>query len=229
MIGIIAFPKINSTQSIYPDRYVKWVELSGAKAFVIPYTISQTSLLQCLEQLNGIVWTGGNIHSADYSDKQYSTYMNTLRICFDIAKTYNEMGRYFPIWGTCLGFEILVLFGKKIKLQNIFQHLKPHLKNGKECISFTKSDTRLKKWFSADMRKKMETIPCSTHHHNYGFDEDSMQHVQHVSINTDFINAMEYKNYPFYGVQFHPEKPFDAFSREVSLQFSLFLKNECFK
>ena len=112
-------------------------------------------------------------------------------------------------------------------MNDLFEHINPHLKNGKECIAFTDGPSRLKQWFGADLRKKMETTPCALHHHKYGFDKGSMKHLRTVSIHDNFINIMEYKKYPFYGVQFHPERPFDAFSREVSLQFSLFLQHEC--
>jgi gamma-glutamyl hydrolase len=223
MIGIIALPKRNGKGSVYPENYVKWVEASGSKAVVIPYDLLQ--LEHCLHALDGIVWTGGGIESADYSEKQYTTYMKTLILCFETAKRYNEAGRYYPIFGICLGFEILVVFSKKVRV-DAFYKMKRHFRESRDCI--TLKDSRMKKWF-LPLEKKMAVQPCATHHHKFGFDIKPLKGVTIVSTDKDFINMIEYKKYPFYGVQFHPERPFDAFSRQVSLQFSLFLKHECEK
>jgi gamma-glutamyl hydrolase len=226
MIGIIAFPEVHTNKSVFPSNYVKWIESSGAIAVVLPYTISPKHLNQWLNKLSGLVWTGGAIESHQYSTLQYDTYMNTLHLSFEIIKKYNDKGIYFPLWGTCLGFEILVLFGKNIHPDNIFKHIQTHPKSGKGCIQFTQS-SRLSSWFDPEMRKKMETTPCALHHHTLGFDIIPMKHLTIVSTDSDFINMIEYKKYPFYGVQFHPDRPFNAFSRKVSYQFSCFLKNEC--
>jgi len=228
MIGIIAFPEVHTSRSVFPSNYVNWIESSGAKAVVLPYTISPKKLSLCLDKLSGLVWTGGAIESRQYSTLQYNTYMNTLQLSFDIIKNYNDKGRYFPLWGTCLGFEILVLFGKHVKPANLFEHVQSHPKSAKDCIKFTHS-SRLKDWFDPEMRKKMEITPCALHHHTLGVDINPMKHLTIVSTDSGFINMIEYKKYPFYGVQFHPDQPFNAFSRKVSHQFSCFLKNEYLK
>jgi gamma-glutamyl hydrolase len=226
MIGIIAFPEINSSRSVFPTNYVNWVESSGAKAVVIPYNLSHKKIAKQLDKLSGLIWTGGAIENHHYSTLQYNTYMNTLHLSFEIIKKYNDKGRYFPLWGTCLGFEILVLFGKNVNPSTIFDHVQSHPKSGKDCITFTHS-SRLKDWFGPEMCKKMEVTPCALHHHNLGFDIKPMNHLTIVSTDSGFINMIEYKRYPFYGVQFHPERPFNAFSRKVSFYFSCFLKKEC--
>lgn len=35
-------------------------------------------------------------------------YAAAAQIIYDIAKQMNDEGDYFPIWGTCLGFQLLV-------------------------------------------------------------------------------------------------------------------------
>ena len=226
MIGIIALPKRNDKGSVYPKNYVDWIESSGADAIVIPYDLPKRQLMHCLTQLDGIIWTGGGIESSDYSHKQYSTYMKSLVACFETAKSYNDTGRYYPIFGICLGFEILVLFSKKIDVNHAFDHMKPHFRESRDCI--VHKDSRIRDWF-LPLEKKMAVLPCATHHHKFGFDIKPIRGITIVSTDKDFVNMIEYKKYPFYGVQFHPERPFDAFSKKVSLHFSLFLKHECEK
>ena len=62
-----------------------------------------------------------------------------------------------------------------------------------------------------------------THLHHLGLD---MKHplsreIRIVSTDKDdsgklYITAIEYKDYPFYGTQFHPERTFNELSRKVS-------------
>ena len=222
MIGIIALPHD------YPKNYVRWVESSGETAVVLPYDLSKKNLIACLHQLHGVVWTGGAIESSKYSKQEYTTYMTTLYDCFKTVQSYNDKGRYYPIWGTCLGFEILVLFSKHTPIPHFFDSMHRHERTGHDPIVFS-GKSRLKKWFSPELRKKMETQPCALHHHKYGFDISNIPNITIVSTDSDFINIIEFKHYPFYGVQFHPERPFDSFSKEISLQFSHFLKQECSK
>jgi anthranilate/para-aminobenzoate synthase component II len=73
----------------------------------------------------------------------------------------------------------------------------------------------------------MARMRCATHHHKLGFDITPLPHIRIVSVDSGFINMVEYVDYPFYGVQFHPERPFSPFSEQVSQQFSLFFIKEC--
>ena len=79
------------------------------------------------------------------------------------------------------------------------------------------------------MRSKMKKTPCVTHSHQYGIDIGPIPNVRIVSTSNNFINSIEFIEYPFYGVQFHPERPATKFALSVSLQFSLFFKHECEK
>lgn len=39
---------------------------------------------------------------------QSNGYADAGRHIFEIAKNMNDMGFYMPLWGTCLGFELLL-------------------------------------------------------------------------------------------------------------------------
>jgi gamma-glutamyl hydrolase len=215
-IGIIAGP------TNYPDNYIKWVELSGATAVVIPYNTN--SILKQIAPLNGIVWIGGAIENKRHT-KQYSTYVNNLYTCYVAIKEYNDNGRKFPIWGTCSGFELLVLFSMHTPSPNLFDYIQHHELSTTRPLVLKKS--RLKQWFSKELLAQMSVEPCVVHHHNLGFDIAPFQGITNVSVDDGFINVIEYKDYPFYGVQFHPERPFSPLSYQVSYELSLFLLHEC--
>jgi gamma-glutamyl hydrolase len=221
-IGIISLPKHPKI-----DNYIRWIEHTGAKAIILPYSISKNDLKRQMESIQGVVWTGGAIETDRYTENQRLTYLTTLHRCFLQAKEYNDQGRYFPIWGSCLGFEMLVLMGEDIPLSKFFDHLQSHERSGKNTIEFTSNASRLKRFFPLKLRNAMARMHCATHHHKLGFDITPLPHIRIVSVDSGFINMVEYVDYPFYGVQFHPERPFSPFSEQVSHQFSLFLIKEC--
>jgi len=231
MIGIITAPNekhhLECGQSYLKIAYIHWIEMSDEKAIIIPYDISQKELSDILQRTHGIVWVGGGIeNTTPHTSKQNNKLLDTLFYCYQYAIHENNNGNYYPIWGTCLGFDILLMFANQ----------KPSLKeslisfplHGVYPTTFTTNKTRLKKWFSANMLQKMKKQPCVFHNHKYG-NVTVPPTVDIVSKHDDFINMIEFKDYPFYGVQFHPEQPHTEFSIEVSRQFSLFFKNECAK
>lgn len=52
-------------------------------------------------KLNGILFTGGAVWFYD------SAYADTGEKIYEIASKLNDDGDFFPLWGTCLGFELL--------------------------------------------------------------------------------------------------------------------------
>jgi gamma-glutamyl-gamma-aminobutyrate hydrolase PuuD len=199
-----------------PDNYVAWLESVGIPV-LIPYNIPKGDLLYCLQRVDGVVWTGGAIEKTKY-DKERPVYLDTLYTTFEAAKKYNKNVPY-PIFGICQGLEMLYLFrdGKPTTID-----LPKHVANENTPITFRKSI--LRDWFST-MRTEMARTPCSEQHHTYGVDIQPMKDIRILSTQDDYVNILKYKDYPFYGVMFHVERPFDAFSATVSKQFALFLKS----
>ena len=223
-IGIIALPKHPKI-----DNYIRWIESAGANAVILPYSITKKELIHQMKSIQGVIWTGGAIETDRYSEYQRMTYLTTLQRCFLLAKEYNDQGRPFPIWGSCLGFEMLVLMGEDLPLSQFFDHIQRHERTGHNPVRFTSTDSRLKRIFPLNLRKVMARTPCVTHHHKLGFDITPLPHIRIVSVDSGFINMIEYVKYPFYGVQFHPERPFSSLSEDISCRFSAFLLNECQK
>lgn len=54
-----------------------------------------------IEFITRILFPGGAVWFNE------SGYADAGRHIYDIAKEMNEKGNYFPLWGTCLGFELL--------------------------------------------------------------------------------------------------------------------------
>jgi gamma-glutamyl hydrolase len=231
MIGIITAPNVKHdlkcTQSYLNLAYIHWIEMADEQAMIIPYDISEKELLVILQRIHGVVWVGGAIENTKTHTKtQYNTLINTLFYCYQYAIRENTNGNYYPIWGTCLGFDILLMFANQ--KPSLKESLIPFPLHGVYPTSFTITKSKLKKWFSHSMLQKMKKQPCVFHNHKYG-NITVPSSVDIISKHDNFINMIEFKEYPFYGVQFHPEQPHTEFSIEVSRQFSLFFKNECDK
>ncbi|KAL3219018.1 hypothetical protein MRX96_031175 [Rhipicephalus microplus] len=83
----------NGTSTYIAASYVKYIEASGGR--VVPIFVNQTK---------------------DYYKKLFNSVNGVLlpehssRICFRVQRSFtqaNNHGTHFPLWGTCLGFEVL--------------------------------------------------------------------------------------------------------------------------
>lgn len=74
----------------------------GARTIAIPYDCTDTEYLEDLfQQIHAIFLPGGNTPNLSYA----------VRYLLNRAWESNDrLGRYFPVWGTCLGFEFLVRY-----------------------------------------------------------------------------------------------------------------------
>ena len=196
--------------------YMTWLESGGLIPVRIPYNIPKDELLLCLQRVEGVVWTGGAIEKAKY-DAVRPIYLDTLRTTFEVAKRYNEKSCY-PLWGICQGLEFLALFQEgKDDITSLPKH-----KADSNCpITFT-GTSAMRTWF-APLEEEMKRRPCAVQHHTYGV--HAMSHLKILSMQDDYVNILKYKDYPFYGLMFHVERPFDEFSATVSKEFALFLKS----
>ena len=212
MIAVIESPSNNT-------NCISWLESVGIIPIRIPYNIPKEDLLLCLQRVNGVLWTGGAIEKTKY-DKERPIYLDTLYTSFEVAKKYNKNINY-PIFGICQGLEMLYLFkdGKKDTFD-----LPRHVDNKATPITF-KRKSLLRDWFSKKMLDEMARTPCAVQNHTYGVAIQLMKEIRVLSTQDDYVNILKYKDYPFYGVMFHPERPFDDFSEKVSKEFALFLKS----
>lgn len=224
----------------YLDRdYVDWVEMSGANAVIIPYNTPKLSAF--LKRVHGVVLVGGAIENcATHDARQYATLISAVQRTFEYAVSENKQNHHFTLWGTCLGFYLLAMMGEHLK-SGFFRrdHIQPEHKYEQGPLVFT-GKSRLRALFPRALQAKIARAPVATHMHTYGF-EVTAPHVLRMMdyltvVSTDasdtggeFVNMFEYTKFPFYGTQWHPEKPKGELALTVSLNLSEFLKSECAK
>mmetsp|Transcript_12087 Transcript_12087/g.18053 ORF Transcript_12087/g.18053 Transcript_12087/m.18053 type:complete len:386 (-) Transcript_12087:168-1325(-) len=115
VIGILTQPSYNLTNSettpssttpinyyYIAASYVKWIESGGGRAIPIPYDASPSLVEELFSQVNGVLFPGGG-----------SALSEAARHLWELVLEANSeeegKGDYVPLWGTCLGFEYMVM------------------------------------------------------------------------------------------------------------------------
>lgn len=218
IIGVLAqevfSPKPNQTAYIAAS-YVKFLEAAGAR--VVPVMINKTleEYKTLFSSINGILYPGGGVSIIS------SGYQRAAKIFFELAIEANKKGDYFPVWGTCLGFEQLIyLTSGKTQLSSTNT-------NGVALpLNFTQEvkGSRMFKAFPPDLMSALSSEPLTENSHHwslgtltYSTDDDLRSFYKVLSTNTDgnieFVSTVEAYDYPVYGTQWHPEKNAFEWSR----------------
>lgn len=91
--------RFDGYNSFVMGAYVKFLEGAGAR--IVPFVRGEpkNETLDKLSKVNGVLFPGGN-----------GDNLELTKFIFDYAVSENDAGRFFPIWGTCMGYENLANF-----------------------------------------------------------------------------------------------------------------------
>ena len=82
------------------SAYVKYIQASGARVVPIVNEETNSTTLEKLKHLDGVLYPGGG--GLDYIYKG--------KYVFDQIKEFNDAGQFYPAWGTCLGMEFFTVY-----------------------------------------------------------------------------------------------------------------------
>jgi len=117
IIGVFTAPSSSEvTDDFLPASYVSWLESAGARVVPIPSGVrwnksrpewvveeshawTKKEYREIFESINGLLFPGGDPWPIISSD--------AARLMYKWALDANEGDDYFPIWGTCAGFEVM--------------------------------------------------------------------------------------------------------------------------
>ncbi|XP_063709500.1 gamma-glutamyl hydrolase A-like [Culicoides brevitarsis] len=200
----------NHWQSYIAASYVKFIESQAAR--VVPIWIDKPRKYyeKMMKRVNGVLFPGGN---ADFINNW--GYAQAGRYIYEIANEMNERGEYFPLWGTCLGFELLAYLGaNQTDFRRVCNAESIALK-----LNFTQnfSESRMFRQAPQHIVDILDSKPVAANFHHFcltpeNFTSSGMDATWTIiatnvdKVGLEFISAMEHKMYPYYGVQFHPEK-----------------------
>ena len=221
VVGILSQPSKKHDHSYHyiATSYVDWIEGGDhhspndddddvtpqqAITLPIPYDASPELLDELFAQINGLLLPGG-----------WNGYMPpSVPYLLDKIVESNENGIYFPVWGTCLGYEFLIKYvGGVEAIQTGFD-----LYN----TSIPLESVRVQELYNdPTIYETVTNFPVTLNNHQLGIEPDhflsnpKLTAVWNItSINYDvndrpFVSSIEPKypmEFPFYGVQYHPEK-----------------------
>ncbi|XP_038560254.1 gamma-glutamyl hydrolase [Micropterus salmoides] len=191
-----------------PASYVKYIESGGSRVIPIRLTLTTAEYENIFKKINGLVFIGGA------ADLETSEFARVARIFYQLALTANDAGDFFPIWGTCMGMQLLTVLvaGENLLTNTTAENIAMPLNLTTEADS-----SRMFKGFPHRLMKALTQEPLTGNFHNYGVtvktfqDNDKLKSFfsllsTNIAENgAHFVSTIEGKTYPFYGVQWHPE------------------------
>ena len=222
VIGIVSlpsdgFPGYSEDQfSYFYASYAKYIEQSGAQVVPILYDQSEASLLSLLGKLNGVLVTGGSNGIIDGTGK-FTQLGATLNSIIDYVVEQNNKGKYYPLWGTCMGFQhIAQLLGKTYSiLKGDCQGCSGVNKNNYWNEGYT---SRLYAGLSKDLAEKMTNANLSVFAHRYMFHYEDFVNTYPLNVSltpttysyddrgVKYVSSYESPTMPIYATQYHPER-----------------------
>lgn len=213
VIGILAQQSSSHLQpygdTFIAGTYVSYVQAAGARAVPIRVEENDDYYETIFGGLNGILFPGGGV------DIVGSDYAKAAGKLFKLALKANDNGDFFPVWGTCLGFELLTALVSKqndvVNCECEDQQLPLNM-----TVGFEKS--RLFGGLPKDILHSITSLPITPNYHHecltpaaYNSRTSLTSFYKVLSTNMDqngveFISSIEAYKYPVYGVQWHPEK-----------------------
>ncbi|XP_042455704.1 gamma-glutamyl hydrolase 2-like [Zingiber officinale] len=226
VIGIVSHPGDGASgrlsnasgDSNIPASYVKFVESAGARVIPLIYNEPEETLIEKLNLVNGVLFTGGWAKAG--------LYYETIKKVFQIALERNDAGEHFPLFAICLGFELLTMIVSKDR--DILERF--HGENQASSLYFQDySDVQRSVFerFPNELLRKLSSECLAMQNHKFGISPKKFQgnaalssFFQILTTSKDeygkvYVSTVQAYNYPVTGFQWHPEK--NAFEWGLSM------------
>lgn len=207
--------------------HMDWLKGQGIKVIPIPYY--KKNLDPYLKKVKGLYLPSGGAFAQTQKE-----YYFAAKYLLEHAIKENDRGNYFPVWGGCMGMQqMLIAIDGHDDYDNLLELFDSH-NNLYLPMHFTKEgfDSRIFSLYSDREKREFEKRKSSLHNHKMGISPKKFNKSEKlrdffniVNISYDrkgkpFVSTIEAKNYPIYGVQWHPER------KKNFHKLSVFFKNE---
>lgn len=209
-VGILTMPQPERDKSPYIiQNNVKWFADRGIDIVPIPYTTRNPEVF--IGRVHGLYFQGGAVYNTDYMK-------NAARL-LELAIKINKSGEYFPVWGTCHGFQTMLMTFGDIPMDGSELGFFDARGNYTSNVRLTSAGKRSRfvsewtPWFKNYIQHgdnvyfaNRRGISPSQFLRNYKL------HAMFSIVGTtkdragrDFVSIVEAKRFPIYGTQFHAE------------------------
>ncbi|XP_070690075.1 gamma-glutamyl hydrolase [Pempheris klunzingeri] len=207
-----------------PASYVKYIESGGSRVMPIKLTLTTAEYENIFKKINGLLLIGGA------ADLEASDFARVARTFYTLAVAANDAGDFFPIWGTCMGMQLLTVLvaGENLLTNTTAENIALPLNLTTEAGS-----SRMFASFPNELMKALTQEPLTGNFHHYGltvktFQENAKLQSFFSVLSTNvaengahFVSTLEGKRYPFYGVQWHPEVNRFQWNRKINFPHSV--------
>lgn len=222
-VGIITVP-LSPGRKYYKvcgDAYIstahiEWLKSVGLSVLAIPYTTKNYEWY--FRKINGLYLPSGGVFASN-SEQYYECCKEFIKL----AISANDKGDYFPIWGGCMGFQQMIIVADgKDNLDNLLGKFDSF---GNLDLPLIFTDEGVDSRMMASARKsnpeyiiKLMSENLTLNNHMMGISPKKFKQskllnnfYKIISTNYDrqgkeFVSTIEGRQYPFYGVQWHPER-----------------------
>lgn len=188
------------------SAYVKYIEASGARVVPIIYGEPEDVTLDKLSKLDGVLFPGGDGDNYDIGSFVFQQLMK-----------YNDQGHFYPAWAICQGYDNMVAYTADAGRGSwgIFD-----VNHVSLPLIFTKEPQETRMYEGLGQKaQEFATGNYTYNGHHWGIAPTTFKtdqgladfwDVTAISLmpnGTEFVASIESKHYPFFGTQYHPEKP----------------------
>ena len=235
VVGIVSVPLSPNKKffkvcgdSYIASSHITWLRRQNIEVLIIPYTTK--NLKYYFKRIHGLYLPSGGAFAGTQMQ-----YYNVCKKLLMMAMKENDKGCHFPVWGCCMGFQqMLILADGNDDVDNFLQKFDSY-NNLLLPIKFTEEGkhSRFVRGIGEKSYKKLKNTKCTMNNHKLGITPEKMKKNKRVNAfyknvgtskdrkGREFVAIIEARHYPFYGVQWHPERDssMDAlvkfFSKEV--------------
>mmetsp|Transcript_32783 Transcript_32783/g.57050 ORF Transcript_32783/g.57050 Transcript_32783/m.57050 type:complete len:318 (+) Transcript_32783:2299-3252(+) len=235
VIGVLSLPYRQTGQpdkDYIPFTYVRFVESGGARVVPLRVSMPDATLEQLFWSLNGVLFIGGDEPFFN-DDGSYSRYAQVGCRFVELAKQAKTKGIYYPIWGTCLGHELIHICennGSSSTLSDV-KGEPPYIQRH----DFHQEAYTSKMFGGFGAMYAMSILhneKASWFNHHFAVEPKTYQASNSLSSSfvilatakdregTEYVSFAESKDYPIYTTQAHPERNTWEFSTSNEIPHS---------
>ncbi|CAD8126009.1 unnamed protein product [Paramecium sonneborni] len=223
-IGILTNPSDlkdydKSLYSYFPSSYVKWIEQAGARVIPIHWDSSYDELTVILNQINGVLFTGGDVDlylNNTQPGFTFNKFTDTASFIFQKVIQFNKAGQFYPLLGICQGFQLINYIASSY--YEVLTRMTDDLGQQRLLEIVPDEESFVLKSIDSITLDYLQNIDGPYYSHNWGVVQQTYEKAYSLGaffkitafsrdgIDLKYIAICEARDFPIYGYQFHPEK-----------------------